>query len=802
MFQPCVPLSQYGRKKQLPEVAVQSSDMFKFLNRTLDDLEWGYVLGLAFPAVLLLVALKCARLASGDVSPGVLGGADLLKSEIFFGAGLGLGGVSLLHLVERTWIRRLVLCALQLVFLLVLTIEVSGHNFFVVTGSSLDYYIMAFSLENLAETADVISSEVPTSILVLASSTIVWVVTMPWLVGWAAGRVRAADKDRRDRILPAMALPVAAAAFIAAAALPAVFTDARVDARVSTINVALSASKALQEAIEAPEHSAPTALETTLEKTSDSAGDRPRNLAFILLESTRARSTSVYNPELETTPFLEQLAAESTVGERAYAVVPHTSKALVASLCGIEPRLNMPITEAAPGNIPANCLAKLLAEQGYRTGFFQSAVAAFEGRPQLVENMGYETFIPVEEMDKTGFAMANYFGREDNIMLEPTKKWLEADDERPFFATYLTLTPHHDYLAPRRYGRHDFAADDELNRYLNTVHYVDQFVKNVFAQYKELGIYEDTIFVIVGDHGEGFGEHGRRQHDNVIYEEGLRVPLLIHDPRDRTPRRIEHAVSQIDLLPTLASWLGFEITDGEYPGDDIREVDTARPIRAHCWYERRCMAQIVGDQKYIHHFGGQADEFFDLGEDPLEQNDLAAKRDDLDKWRSDLEAWRSRVNATYRHQAAKSVQKYIFEEAPAVEYEVDAQFGEAVRLLGYDLSDTSVHAGESFTITYYFESLEPLDKGWKLFVHGDGSGGVKVFKHTPVSGLYPVHKWQPGQIIADTHDIKVPGGQAPGEFEVYVGIWHPKKGRKAVSGRIKTDGKDRARVTTIRIPKR
>ncbi|MFP4596731.1 MAG: LTA synthase family protein [Persicimonas sp.] len=774
--------------------------MLNFFNRALDDLEWGYVLGLAFPAVLLLVALKCARLAGGDASPGVWGGADLLKSEIFFGVGLGLGGVSLLHLVERTWIRRLVLCALQLIFLFVLIIEVSGHNFAMATGSSLDYYVMAFSLENLADTADVISSEVPTSFVVLASTTILWVVAMPWLVCWAAGRVRTAQKSRGGRILPPMALPVAAAAFIAAAALPAVLTDANVDARVSTINVAMSASKALQEAVEEPEHYESTARETTLEEQSENPGEKPRNLAFILLESTRARSTSVYNRELETTPFLEELADESTVGERAYAVVPHTSKALVASLCGIEPRLNMPITESAPGNIPANCLARLLAEQDYRTGFFQSAVESFEGRRQLVENMGYETFIPVDEMDKEGFAKANYFGREDDIMLEPTKKWLEADDDRPFFATYLTLTPHHNYLAPRRYGRHDFAADDdELNHYLNSVHYVDQFVKNVFEQYKELGVYEDTIFVIVGDHGEGFGEHGRRQHDNVIYEEGLRVPLLIHDPQERTPRRIEHAVSQIDLLPTLASWLGFEITGGDYPGDDIREVDPERPIRAHCWYERRCMAQIVGDQKYIHHFDSRADEFFDLGDDPLEQENLAAGRDDLGQWRRELHTWRDRINAIYRHHAEESLDKFIFEEAPDIEHQLDAQFGDEVRLLGYDLSDDTVDPGGNFTITYYFESLAPLDEGWKLFVHGDGSEGVDIFDHVPVSGLYPVHEWQPGQIIADTHDITVPGGQAPGDFEVYVGIWHPKKGRKAVSGRIETDGKDRARVTTLRV---
>ena len=60
--------------------------------------------------------------------------------------------------------------------------------------------------------------------------------------------------------------------------------------------------------------------------------------------------------------------------------------------------------------------------------------------------------------------------------------------------------------------------------------YLDFFVRNVMNQYKELGLYDDTIFVIYGDHGEGFGEHDLYQHDNTIYQEGLKVPFIIHAP--------------------------------------------------------------------------------------------------------------------------------------------------------------------------------------------------------------------------------------------------------------------------------
>ncbi len=72
--------------------------------------------------------------------------------------------------------------------------------------------------------------------------------------------------------------------------------------------------------------------------------------------------------------------------------------------------------------IPARCLPDLLRDQGYRTAFFQSATEDFERRGQVVVNRGYEAFYPVETMDKGGFEKANYFGYEDDVMLEPSRE--------------------------------------------------------------------------------------------------------------------------------------------------------------------------------------------------------------------------------------------------------------------------------------------------------------------------------------------------------------------------------------------
>ena len=81
--------------------------------------------------------------------------------------------------------------------------------------------------------------------------------------------------------------------------------------------------------------------------------------------------------------------------------------------------------------------------------------------------------------------------------------------------------------------------DEELNRYLNTAIYQDRFVSKVFAMLDDLGLADETVVAVVGDHGEGFGEHGLRQHDNTIYDEGVQVPLIIYDPADPVGRVVD-----------------------------------------------------------------------------------------------------------------------------------------------------------------------------------------------------------------------------------------------------------------------
>ena len=231
-------------------------------------------------------------------------------------------------------------------------------------------------------------------------------------------------------------------------------------------------------------------------------------------------------------------------------------------------------------------------------------------------------------------------------MIGPTRDWLEQGSDQPFLASYLTVTSHHDYKVPAGFPTRTLSDDPELNNYLNTIRYQDRFVKRLIDQYKRLGLYDNTVFVILADHGEGFGEHDRRQHDNTIYSEGVKIPLLIHDPADPRPRRVERPLQATALLPTVADLLGYRIEGGEYDASSIL-ASPGEPVRIACYGDDRCLASIRGTEKYIFHFGQRPDEYFDLATDPGETNNLLAQQDrnEIAELREDLLRWRAEVRS-------------------------------------------------------------------------------------------------------------------------------------------------------------
>src|SRR5918997_2151938 len=652
--------------------------------RLLSSRDWVYSLGLLVPLFVYDLALKVLNVASESGDPGLDTALESMRSDIFFNLGYASLWIRLFVATRGGGPARwAVVFLFHVATMFVVAATTIAHLYLRQTGDTLDYGTVVGWVSRLDEMQPgLYEGGVPLSVRVVLFTALLYAALGPQLVTRSIERVvRWRGRPERSRtgrpaisVLSSIGFFLLAFGFCWLSLLPGAVTPDQ----ARFVPRPLRGLEETSGTGEDEPHSGPPATETSLagmEATTEedalyagtadnlSAVDAvlaqtPRtekpNVVLIHLESTRAQSTTPYDEDLKTMPFLGELTKRSLLAERAYAIVPRSSKGSTAINCGIEPP-HYPGPEFEPGRIPSPCLGGLLKGQGYRTVWFQSVSNASNSfwDDDLARNFGYEEFYSPETMNTQGYQVTNSFGYEEDVMLGPSERWLVNNGyDGPFLAQYFTGTGHYGYdCVPNRYGYERFSEDEELDRYHNCLRMLDFFLQNLFEQYRRLGLYENTIFVMYGDHGEGFREHGRYMHGDNPYEEGLHVPLLIHAPGwFEEGERVEGLSSQIDVLPTVLEMLGYEVENGEYPGYSLlHELPEDRTLMSSCVYPYRCMASLKGTEKYIYHYGDQPDEFFDLSEDPLERKNLADERDkeELDERREELLTWRSRLNTRY-----------------------------------------------------------------------------------------------------------------------------------------------------------
>ena len=649
------------------------------------------MLSLLVPFVVYNLALKALVLSSRNVKTEEQFEVSTLHllaygmwSDVFFVLGYALFWIGLFAATRKGPLRWGVLILFHATTILVVLVKTIAYQYVRETGTTLDYTIIALWLPRFYEIGPMLVQGVTLAAWVLLVAALLYAALGPlfvtrFIVWWRVRPEVAPSTEGPEKVSLSISLGLCLLALgLASLSLRENLNpydeylrlSGQESQRVTHLNkplvrdplanVLVSAAEELRR--EEPQNLAPyPSLADSPPASLLRTGYEQRNVALIFLESTRAQSVTPYNEDLETTPFMDELAKKSLLAERAYGSVPYTSKSSVAVNCGIFPhpvQLSYGLApEASPGGIPAKCLPDLLKDQGYGTAYFTPAAENFEDFGDLVANFGYDELYSFQSIDAEGFqrmsamTLSGLSGEE--VVLQPSEEWIAEQQEagRPFLATYLTSATHYPYEVPESYEQERFAEDEDLNRYLNAIRLQDVFLENLFDHYKELGLYEDTVFVILGDHGEAFGEHGTYVHGHAVYEEALRIPMIVHDPkRFENGARVEAPVSQLDVLPTVADLLGYEIEGGAYQGSSLLGPPPEdRLLHFSCYAAEQCLASIQGNEKYIYNFDKQPDELYDLSEDPLERRNLAgARQEDVQKRRSELLEWRSMINATYR----------------------------------------------------------------------------------------------------------------------------------------------------------
>ncbi len=785
---------------------------------------WRYTAWLVGPLALVCLFAKVHKLVAtpgGDVGSAL---AALFPDVVFilaFGAftwaalrysqgALRVGARVVLHVV--------VLLATALIFI--------EHGFWLTTGTLLDPYTLGYGLEHIGALGKVYLSEM---------GIMVWLGFALLLgVHWLPVRaIRRAPLRVAKPMVPVLAL-LPACTCVAALAV-----DVAPPVAPLSDNVVVEfAAEALTpgDADEVLPYAPPIAIELGVGPRALSEGPPP-NVIIIVMESLRARSTSLHDETLQTTPFLKSLAARGAYTELAWTTVTHTSKAIVGALCGIYPKLDVPIDEAESTGLPPVCLAHLLRERGYATGFMQTATGRFERRDKLVDNMSYETFLSKETIAQRHFEETSYFGWEDEALVAPAVDFVKAQQakQRPFFLTLLTLSTHHTYGTPTTFTKKERAPDasGELDDYLNAVAYLDQTLAKLFAELEATGALNNTLVILTGDHGEGFGEHGRRQHDSVIYEEGLHVPMLVVGPGVPAGRVIGGMRSTVDIAPTVLEWLGTPVVSG-LPGKSLLSSDGHDRLFASCWLRNRCMAtlasEVIGKSgkatlaKFVWHYDKQSPELFDLGADPLEKHNVLSDTapEIWTPMKDRLLAWKGDNIARWASFFALASREFVSKRPPRPQVPLDIVFaepavGEAaprplLRLIGVDAPREPVVSGAPIQLTLYWETLASPG-AWTPFSHliGVTKGARARYNgdHTPVGGRHPTSLWVPGTFITDEFRLQPSKNLEPGKYDLVVGLWDPTSKVTGVPGRAAVlvdddhieliDKERRAHVVTIEI---
>ena len=610
-------------------------------------IDLGLMVGLNLPMMLIHFYFKWIRVNLYGEFDGIIDIFEVLKSDLLFHCVYIILVFLVLNLCKTIIFKVISFLLVQLFGIIVLLLEVSAHNYYMLTGGVLNYDLLAYALKNIAELKVIATSTNNTWVTMFFSFSILPLLLGPWLFAYFIAK----KEETIKKIFWFSFVPNKkwSTLILSVVILMLIFTPSLTNKNMLfTKNLVFHLLHTYYENNFSNEK---ISLEAKWKQPTNSMLEhhlsvKKKNLVLIVLESTRADATSLYNSDLQTTPFLKTLSESSILIEKMFSVVPHTSKSLLAIHCGIEPKATVGVEESEEDGIPVKCLPELLNEAGYRTVFFQTATEHFENRRALVTNFGHSEFYSGNKLPKQNYQLTNYFGYEDKILLKPSKKWhqkkMKDDPNSPFMVTYLTNTTHHDYTLPSTHRYQWFHSNQFFNKYLNAVNYLDSFLEKLIQQYKDLGLYDNTMFIFVGDHGEGFREHQIYGHSNIIYREGIHVPFMIHDPnRFQKGLRMKGIHFQPDILSTIIDLLNFKLLDSVHRGLSIFEEQKDRAVYSHCWTHNTCLGRHDKFFKYIHFFNKKTDEFYAIDSDPEEAKNIYSTTSKalLNKWKNKALSW-------------------------------------------------------------------------------------------------------------------------------------------------------------------
>lgn len=360
---------------------------------------------------------------------------------------------------------------------------------------------------------------------------------------------------------------------------------------------------------------------------------RGRNVVWVILESTAAQYLGAYGAALDPTPNLTRVSQDALVFDAAYSAYPESIKGLWSMLCGESPAAQ---TTAKDYVAPCGSVASSLASAGYHRAFFHSGRFRYLGMQGIVDGRGFDAAYDAETI---GGRHASSFGTDDASTVQRLLSHVDQLGGQRFFAVYSPISGHYPYKSPGD-GPRPFPAKSEKEHYLNDLFAGDAAFGALVDGLRARGLHERTLYVIVGDHGEAFGQHeGNFAHTLQLFDENVRVPLIVSAPGLTVGRvRVPQIASTIDLGPTTLALLGLA-PDQRHEGRSLLAPEP-RVARFFTDHGPLLLGLRQGRFKAVYSSEHDRTQLFDLASDPGEQHDLARSHPErVERYRAHLLAW-------------------------------------------------------------------------------------------------------------------------------------------------------------------
>ncbi len=387
----------------------------------------------------------------------------------------------------------------------------------------------------------------------------------------------------------------------------------------------------------------------TLDGTLPAAMRPVKNAIVYLIDTLRADKLQAVNARSRVqTPGLARFVEQAAVMAGAHTQENWTKPSVTTLLSSLFPWQHQAITTEAVVPAAVELLPETLSARGFHTGAFiangyvsdrfgfRQGWSSYrnyvrEGRRNVAQYVAADVleWLDQRPQDKPFFLYVHTI--DPHVPYKPPRQFLEMYDARPY-AGVVDFTNDNELLEKIKAGRIPLDARDKAHLealYDGEISYHDVHFNAIVDGLARRGLADDTMVIIVADHGEEFWDHGSVGHGHSVYEELLHIPMIVRLPGiTQRPLRVEDAVGLVDVMPTVLEALGQALPDG-LAGQSFLPLllgETHDAPRATVSGFMEGWRTVVSGRYKLIHRTLERQMLYDLASDPREQTDLAAER--------------------------------------------------------------------------------------------------------------------------------------------------------------------------------